>query len=229
MAIGKKICVVPEEPRPAAAEAPRLYLVTPSISSPAKGLPLSEEAAAACGVACLLIRTAAQSEAANEQIFRALATPMQERGIACLVADDPQFCLRANADGAHLNGDGPRLEQALPVLKPSFIVGAGGLRTRHDAMAAAEAGADYVMFGESGGPQSAVADLVAWWAENITVPCVGYASSLESVSLLASAGADFIALGSAVFSDPRGAETALREAASLLKPALEGGYNAGRA
>ena len=109
------------------------------------------------------------------------------------------------------------------MLKPSFIVGAGGLRTRHEAMIAAEAGADYVMFVDSGGPQSAAAELIAWWAENITVPCVGYASGLESISLLASAGADFIALGSAVFSDPRGAETALREAASLLKPALKAG------
>jgi thiamine-phosphate pyrophosphorylase len=191
--------------------------------SPAERLPVSVEAAAACGVACLLLRPAAPSETANEQIFRALAAPLQERGIACLVADDPQFCLRANADGAHLNAEGPRLEQALRVLKPSFMVGAGGLWTRHEAMMAAEAGADYVMFGDSDGPQSAAAELVAWWAENLTVSCVGYASGLESISLLASAGADFIALGSEAFSDPRGAETALREAASLLKPALKAG------
>jgi thiamine monophosphate synthase len=90
MAFRKKTCVVPEAPRPA-AEAPRLYLITPPMLSPAERLPLSAEAAAACGVACLLVRPAAPSDAANEQIFRALAAPLQERGIACLVADDPHF------------------------------------------------------------------------------------------------------------------------------------------
>jgi thiamine-phosphate pyrophosphorylase len=213
--------VVPETPRPAAAEASRLYLITPPLSSLGECPLLSEETAAACGVACLLVRTAAASEEANEQIFRAVAAPLQTRGIACLVADDPQFCFRVNADGAHLTGPGPRLGEALRELKPNFIVGAGGLQTRHEAMIAAEAGADYVMFGEGGVPQPAIAGLVAWWAENITVPCVGFASGFESISLLVSAGADFIALGGTVFSDPRGVETALREAASLLNPALE--------
>jgi len=219
MAVRKRACVVPEAPRPAAAEAPRFYLITPPLSVPDDRPVLPAGALAACGVACVLVRMASARDAGNEHIFQPLARPLQERGIACLVAEDPQFCLRVNADGVHLTFDGPRLNQALRVLKPDFIVGAGGLRTRHDAMLAAEAGADYVMFGETGMPQSAIAEQIAWWAENVTVPCAGYASGLDSIGPLVSAGADFIALGSAVFCDPRGAETALREAASLLKPA----------
>jgi len=208
----------------AAVPEPHLYLVTPPLSAPAGCLPISAEAAAACGVACLFIRTAAISNAAKlEQIFQGIAVPFQERGIACLVADDSQFCLRVGADGVHLDWGGPCCEDALRALTPNYIVGAGGLRTRHDAMIAAEAGADYVMFGEEGWPQSAIAGLVAWWAQNITVPCVGYASGFESIRPLVGAGADFIALGSAVFSDPRGAESALREAAALVKPALQAG------
>ena len=59
----------------------------------------------------------------------------------------PQLAARAGADGAHLTGI-EAFAAALGALKPDRIAGAGGLRSRHDAMLAAEAGADYVMFGE---------------------------------------------------------------------------------
>jgi thiamine-phosphate pyrophosphorylase len=196
-------------------QAPCLYLITPPIRERAFHLPLSGEVMGACGVACVLVRPAALGDAENEIIFRVLAPPLQERGIACLVVDDPQFCVRVDADGVHMNGEGPRFELALRALKPKFIVGTGGLRTRHEAMIAAEAGADYVMFGESREPQSAVLERVAWWEEIFTVPCVAHANELESIRDLVRAGADFIALGGAVFCDPRGPEAALREAARV--------------
>jgi thiamine-phosphate pyrophosphorylase len=142
-------------------------------------------------------------------------------GIACLVADDPQFCVRVHADGVHVNGEGPQLEQALRSLKPGLIVGAGGLRTRHAAMVAGEAGVDYVMFGEGAEQQATLVEQIAWWAEIFTVPCVGYAHDLDSIGDLVCAGADFIALGGAVFSDPRGPEAALHVAAALVTRAPE--------
>jgi thiamine-phosphate pyrophosphorylase len=197
------------------SEAPRLYLITPPIE-PGICLPLSGEEMAACGVACLLLRTAALTDGENDKIFHVLASPLQERGIACLVADDPQFCIRVNADGVHVNEWGSQIEQAMQTLKSKFIVGAGGLRTRHDAMIAAEAGADYVMFGESGEAPSLAIDRIAWWAEIFTVPCVAYANGLGAIASLVRAGADFIALGGAVFCDSRGAEAALRDAAARI-------------
>ena len=51
-------------------------------------------------------------------------------------------------DGAHVTGAGEALAEALASLHPERIVGAGGLRSRDDAMTAGEVGADYVMFGE---------------------------------------------------------------------------------
>jgi len=203
------------------SEVPRLYLITPPIAEPGFCLMLSGEEMTACGVACLLLRTAALNDSEKEKIFHVLAAPLQERGIACLVADDPQFCIRVNADGVHVNGRQFQLEQALQALKSKFIVGTGGLQTRHDAMIAAEAGADYVMFGESGETPSIAVERVAWWAEIFTVPCVAYANGLESIASLARAGADFIALGGAVFGDSRGAEAALRDAAARIALAPE--------
>jgi thiamine-phosphate pyrophosphorylase len=198
------------------AQAPRLYLITPPISARTFRLPFSADLMAACGVACLLVRLAGKEDETNEKIFRGLAEPLQEHGFACLLEGDPEFCIQAKADGVHVRGEGAQFEKALHMLKPGLIVGAGDLRTRHAAMTAGEAGADYVMFGETGEPQSAAVERAAWWAEMFTVPCVGCAGDLESIGSFVRAGADFVALCGAVFSDPRGAEAALQDAAALL-------------
>ncbi|MGB6176744.1 MAG: thiamine phosphate synthase, partial [Methylocella sp.] len=128
-------------------DAPRLYLITPPISDWTPYPLLFEEAMAACDVACVLLRTAAHQEGEKEKIVRTLAPLVQKHGVACLVADDPQWAVRANADGVHVDGSGKRLDVALRAIKPGHIVGAGGLPTRDAAMAAGEAGADYLMFG----------------------------------------------------------------------------------
>ena len=92
----------------------------------------------------------------------------------------PIWSARAGADGAHLTGMAA-FTAALEQLKPERIAGVGGLATRHDAMVAAEAGADYVMFGEpdAAGERpafDAIEERIAWWAEVFEAPCVGYAA-----------------------------------------------------
>ena len=93
-------------------------------------------------------------------------------------------------------------------IREAAIAGAGGLRERHDAMTAAEVGADYVLFGEpdEGGHRpaiDAVLERVAWWAEIFEIPCVAYAAHLNEVEKLAVAGADFVALADSIWTaDP---------------------------
>ncbi|MGH6803707.1 MAG: thiamine phosphate synthase, partial [Methyloceanibacter sp.] len=128
-------------------DAPRLYLITPPISDWTPYPPIFGATLAACDVACVLLRTAALEEGEKGKIVRALAPLVQKHGAACLVADDPQLALGAGADGVHIDGSGIRLDVALRAIKPGHIVGAGGLPTRDAAMAAGEAGADYLMFG----------------------------------------------------------------------------------
>jgi thiamine-phosphate pyrophosphorylase len=106
-------------------------------------------------------------------------------------------------------------------LKPDRIAGAGGLASRHDAMLAAEAGVDYVMFGEPDARGErpsfdAVLDRVAWWSEVFQSPCVAYAASLQEIQPLSAAGADFVALAPLVFSDSRGLAATLTDAAGRL-------------
>ena len=110
----------------------------------------------------------------------------------------------------------------MKAFQPQRIVGAGNLFTRHDAMEAAEAGVDYVFFGLIDRPEEAEAhprtlDFVDWWAPLFETPCVAMAgATLASLEPLARAGADFVALREAVWSDPRGAAAAIADAERRL-------------
>jgi thiamine-phosphate pyrophosphorylase len=134
-----------------------------------------------------------------------------------------ELVARAGADGAHLSGIAA-MEEALPTLKPDRIMGVGGLTTRHDSMAAGEAGADYVLFGEPdrhGQRPSveAIAERLQWWAELFEPPCVGFAASVEEIREFAAAGADFVLAGDIIWNDSRGAKAALMDAEQALRQA----------
>jgi thiamine-phosphate pyrophosphorylase len=207
------------EPRP----APRLYLVTPRIAD-AQGFSGTLAAAlAAADVAAVLLRLAEADERTQINRAKALAPIVQDKGAALLLGGHADLVARAGADGAHLTGMAAFTE-AIEQLKPERIVGVGGLATRHDAMVAAEAGADYVMFGEPGAAGErpsfeAIEERIAWWAEVFEVPCVGYAASIDEVAPLVQAGADFVALGDWLWRDAKAvAATVIRAAGKLRLP-----------
>lgn len=201
---------------------PRLTIVTPPVADTTA---IAGELAAmveVVDIAAVVLRLADDSEGTLTKRVKALAPVVQKNGAALLLDGRPDLVGRRGVDGAHLTGM-DALEAALPRLKPGHIAGAGGLHTRHDAMLAAEAGADYVLFGEPDEnghrpPFAAVRDRVQWWAEVFEVPCIGFAGSLEEVAALAAAGADFVAVGDFIFADPRGAVAATLAASRLLVP-----------
>jgi thiamine-phosphate pyrophosphorylase len=203
----------------AAKPAPRLYVITPAASDPASLAGVLGDVLGAADVAAVLLRLEDADERSLISRIKA-AAPVQAMGAALILDGRPGIAARAGADGAHLAGP-ESLRAALPSLKPDFIAGAGRLHSRHDAMVAAEAGADYVMFGEPDAAgqhpsRDAVIERVAWWAEVFEVPCVGYAPALDAIDALVAAGADFVAIGDALFEDPRGPKAAAAEAAALL-------------
>jgi thiamine-phosphate pyrophosphorylase len=178
------------------------------------------DAMSGADVAAVLLRLPDADERSLINLVKKVAPPVQDRDAALLLAGRDDIVARSGADGAHL-GNVDALKDAVARLKPKNIAGVGGLRTRHDAMIAGEAGADYVMFGdpdEAGNRASfdAIIDRVGWWAEVFEVPCVAYAVRLEEIEALAAARADFVAIGGAVFDDPRGLKTAVAEAAARL-------------
>ncbi len=150
-------------------------------------------------VAAVLLRLAEADERTLIDRAKALCSIVQGKDVALLIDGHADLVARAGADGAHLTGNA-EFSAAIAQLKPERIAGAGGLKTRHDAMTAAEQGADYVMFGEpnAAGERPAfgsIEERIAWWAEVFEAPCVGFAASIEEVAQLVKAGADFIALG----------------------------------
>jgi thiamine-phosphate pyrophosphorylase len=216
----KAIVDDPMIPRSSIRPRPRLYILTPAVSDAAAFSGVLAEIFGAVDVAAVLLRLPDADERSLINRVKAAAGGVQAAGAALLVDGRPDIVARAGADGAHLAGP-DALQAAVRTLKPNYIAGAGGLGSRHDAMVAAEAGADYVMFGEpdaAGHHPSgdAVIDRVAWWAELFEIPCVGYATALDDIDALVAAGADFVAVGDALFDDPRGPEAAAAEAAARL-------------
>src|SRR5262245_50454090 len=156
--------------------APRLYLVTPR-TDPSGIADALAAALGAADIAAVLLRLSAADDRTLIRQVKAVAPMVQGKGVALLLDGYPEIAIRAGADGAHL-ADIAAFQESRALLQPVRIAGCGGLETRHDAMLAAEAGTDYVMFGEpdeSGGRPSldAVVERVAWWAEVFEVPCVG--------------------------------------------------------
>ncbi|MGE0036213.1 MAG: thiamine phosphate synthase [Xanthobacteraceae bacterium] len=207
----------PAEPR---RLAPRLYLVATLAGDPG-GLAQDLAVALVAGdIAAVLLRLPEADERTLLTHIEALAPRVQESGAALLLDGRPDLVSRTGADGAHLPGI-EAFTTAVPTLKPDRIAGCGGIHSRHDAMLAAETGADYVMFGEpdaAGHRPSfdAVVERVAWWAEVFEIPCVGYAGSLDEVGTLSAAGADFVAVGDCIFADARGVAAAVRDAMTRL-------------
>jgi thiamine-phosphate pyrophosphorylase len=210
---------------------PRLYLVTPQLGDTASFARDLGAALAAGDIAAVLLRLEGSDESTLIDRVKTIAAVVQRRDVALLLDGHPEIAARAGADGAHLAGI-EALTGALGVLKPERIAGAGGLRSRHDAMLAGEASADYVMFGDPdrrGGrpPLDAVQERVTWWAELFEAPCVGYAASLDEVAPLAQAGADFVALGDWIWATEPAPAAVVAAAAEKLadissSPALRG-------
>jgi len=202
----------------------RLYLVTPPISDPALFADELGRALSAGDVAAVLLRLADDGERTLIERTKAIAAVVQRRDVALVIDNRPEIVVRAGADGAHLTGVA-NFAAALSLLKPERIAGAGGLRSRHDAMLAGEAGADYVMFGEPdrNGRRPSFEELeerLTWWAELLEIPCVAYAAGKDEIVALSRTGADFIGLGDWIWSVPEGAAKAIAAAAANLDKAV---------
>lgn len=155
----------------------------------------------------------------------ALAEPLQRicaaHEVAFIVNDSISLAKRLGADGVHLGqGDGD-VAEARAALGPSAQIGVTCHDSRHLAMEAGEAGADYVAFGAfydtttkpvSHRPEPVI---LSWWSALFEVPCVAIGGiTPENARPLVEAGADFLAVSGAVWQGDEAA--AVRAFATLL-------------
>ena len=201
-------------------QPPRLYLFTPQLGDTAAFAAELDAALAAGDIAAILLRLSDADERTLINRIKSVGAVVKRRDVALLLDGRPEVVARSGADGAHLHGIAD-FQAAGGLLKPDRIAGAGGLRSRHDAMLAGEDGADYVMFGEPdrrGGrpPMEAVQERLRWWAELFQPPCIGYAATAEEICGLGQTGADFVALGEWVWTQSGGAAAVVARATEAL-------------
>jgi thiamine-phosphate pyrophosphorylase len=157
-----------------------------------------------------------------------LAEPLQrlcvDRDVAFIDNDDMARAKRLGADGVHLGqGDGdPRAARAL--LGPAAQIGVTAHDSRHLAMEAGEAGADYVAFGAFFPTATKEArhrpdpSILGWWSALFEIPCVAIGGiTPENGGALVAAGADFLAVSGAVWNAPDAAAQ-VRALQAILAP-----------
>lgn len=144
-----------------------------------------------------------------------LAEPLQRicfnAGVAFIVNDSVSLAKRLGADGVHLGQKDGDVREARAVLGPQSQIGVTCHDSRHLAMEAGEAGADYVAFGAfyptttKPSPYRPDPSILSWWSSIFEIPCVAIGGiTPQNGRPLVEAGADFLAVCQAVWgaSDP---------------------------
>lgn len=150
-----------------------------------------------------------------------LAEPLlaicRARDVAFIVNDDTGLAKRIGADGVHLGQDDGDPREARSLLGPEAQIGVTCHASRHLAMEAAEAGADYVAFGAFFPTTTKTVDhhadpaLLGWWTTVSEVPCVAIGGiTAENCAPLVAAGADFLAVSGGVWAHPGGPAAGVR-------------------
>jgi len=206
-------------------EPPRLMLFTPPIGDVAAFASRLSACVLSGEVAAVALAFADADERWLTNAVKGLAPLVQAKGAAALVVDRPRIVARGGADGVHLTSAHDLAETLEARKSQDLIVGVAGLRLRDDAMAAAEKGADYLLFGEPRAdgtlpPLAAVIDRVRWWAELFETPCVALAPSLDAVPDLVATGAEFIGLRECVWTHADGPAAAIALARRLMTRGL---------
>lgn len=195
----------------------RLYLITPErieLSAFAEAL---RRALDAGDVASLQLRLKDVTDDEIRWAAEVLMPIATRAGVAFLVNDRPDLAAMLGADGVHIGQDDMPYAEARALLGPNRIVGVTCHDSRHLAVDAAEAGADYVAFGAFYPTQTKIPktrasiELLAWWAQMMVVPVVAIGGiTVENAKPLVEAGSDFIAVSAGVWDYPTGPAVAVK-------------------
>lgn len=209
-----------------------LYLISPPAIGAADTFALKlREAFSGGKIASFQLRL---KDASDDEIIAACRVLMpicHANHCAFILNDRPDLAAQIGADGVHLGqedlADWP-IEKARKTIGDEAIIGISAHASRHLAMEAGEQGADYVAFGafyptttkpmeklEKWGTPTP--DILAWWSEYTVLPCVAIGGiTPANAAPLVDAGADFIAVVTAVWNHPSGPAAAVVEFNKVL-------------
>lgn len=200
----------------------QLYLVSPLEVGGAFPDRLSR-ALDAGPVAAFQFRVKGIDQHAAAKLAEPLRAICAARDVAFIVNDSISLAKRVGADGVHLGQEDGDPREARQALGPGAQIGVTCHDSRHLAMEAGEAGADYVAFGAffptttKDARHRAEPVLLSWWSALFEPPCVAIGGiTPENAAPLVAAGADFLAVSGAIWSGDEAA--AVKAFAKLLGP-----------
>ena len=205
----------------------RLYLITPPRLPDPQAFARDLEAALTAGgdrIAALQIRLKAVSDDEIRAVTQILTPIAHAHDVAVLMNDHVGLAKALGLDGVHIGQSDTPYKEARRLLGPDAMIGVTCHNSRHLAMEAAEAGADYVAFGAffptttKTVEHMAELETLTIWQETMETPCVAIGGiTADTARAVAEAGADFIAVSGAVWNHPDGAAAGV----VALKTALE--------
>lgn len=202
----------------------QLYLITPPRLDAAAFAPLLAAALDAGPVAAVQLRLKDVDDDTIRGACDRLRPIVQTRDVAFILNDRPDLAAPCGCDGVHIGQDDATYRDARAALGDDATVGVTCHDSRHLAIEAADAGADYVAFGAfhptttKAPKHHADLDLLSWWSAMMTVPCVAIGGiTVANAPPLIAAGADFLAVCAGVWDHPDGPAAAVRAFAALLE------------
>ena len=183
--------------------SPRLFLAAPEGITAAHLLACLKAACEAGDVASLLVPAA---------LAKDVTGPAQALGVAVMVAGEPRDAARSGADGVQVEATAEDVSSARESIGKDRFVGAFAGSSRHFAMEAAEAGADYIAFDQNGASVGGE-PIIRWWSDTMEIPCVAFAPvAPEMLDILLPQKPDFIRPSDTMWQD---ADTARQVVAAL--------------
>ncbi|HWE47445.1 MAG TPA: thiamine phosphate synthase [Caulobacteraceae bacterium] len=206
----------------------RPYLITPPAISDLEAFARDLEAALAGGrVAALQIRLKDVSDHAVAEVVGKLTPVAHAAHAAVILNDRPDLARTLGCDGVHVGQSDASYAEARRAMGSDAIVGVTCHDSRHLAMEAAEAGADYVAFGAffptatKEASTRAEPEILSIWQETMEVPCVAIGGiTPANAADLAAAGADFLAVCASVWTWPDGPRAAVEALNAAINQGL---------
>jgi len=200
----------------------QLYLISPPAIGPDFAGRL-KTALDAASVAAFQLRLKGPDDHAIARAAEPLQKICADYDTAFIVNDSISLAKRLGADGVHLGQHDGDPREARTILGKDAQIGVTCHNSRHLAMEAGEAGADYVAFGAfypTGTKQVehfADPEILRWWSTLFPIPCVAIGGiTPENAAPLVAAGADFIAASGAVWNTEGGEAAAVRAFNAIL-------------
>lgn len=195
----------------------RLYLITPPKLDAKNFADTLKRALDAGDVASLQLRLKDVSDDDIRRAAEILRPVAQKHDVAFILNDRPDLARELGCDGVHVGQEDASYAEARLIVGKNAIVGVTCHDSRHLAMEAAEAGADYVAFGAffptatKEAKARAEIETLRWWAEMMVVPCVAIGGiTVDNAPALIETGADFLAVSSGVWDHPAGPAAAVQ-------------------